>query len=235
MEEIENRRYHITLKVAVFDLGGTLIEYVGMPYSWVDFYYKGFETIIQKYKARIPQEVILKSVQMLKEFNPRVNYREIEYSAEYIFTKTLEDWNMEISVQSCIETFWSGLQLQAEIYSEVKEVLQTLREKSYAIAALTDLPCAMPDEIFKQDISELLDYFDYYVSSAVAGYRKPNCRGLQMISEKFDTSITELIFIGDEEKDRKTALNADCKFIRIQRTNKNGDSIGNLYELLEIL
>lgn len=56
-----------------------------------------------------------------------------------------------------------------------------------------------------------------------------------MISEKFDTPITELIFIGDEEKDRKTALNADCKFIWIQRTNKTEDSIGNLYELLEIL
>lgn len=56
-----------------------------------------------------------------------------------------------------------------------------------------------------------------------------------MISEKFDTPITELIFIGDEEKDRKTALNADCKFILIQRINKTEDSISNLYELLEIL
>ena len=235
MEEIENRRYHIILKAVVFDLGGTLMQYVGMPYSWVDFYYKGFETIIRKYKLPIPQEVVLKSIQMLKEFNPRVNYREIEYPAEYIFTKTLEDWHMEVSVQSCIETFWSGLQLKAEIFSETIDVLQTLREKGYAIAALTDLPSAMPDEIFKRDISELLDYFDYYVSSAVAGYRKPNCRGLQMISEKFATPITELFFVGDEEKDRKTALNANCKFVLVQRTEKNEESITNLYELLEML
>lgn len=34
------------LKTVVFDLGGTLMQYVGMPYSWVDFYYKGFESII---------------------------------------------------------------------------------------------------------------------------------------------------------------------------------------------
>ena len=44
------------------------------------------------------------------------------------------------------------------------------------MAALTDLPSAMPDEIFRRDISELLGYFDYYVSSTVAGYRKPNCK-----------------------------------------------------------
>lgn len=162
------------MKVVVFDLGGTLMQYVGMPYSWVDFYDRGFETIMQKFKVHLPQEVFLKSVQMLKEFNPRIKYREIEYPAEYIFMKVLEDWHMEIPIQSCIETFWSGLQLKAEIYPETMDVLQTLRKRGYSIAALTDLPSAMPDEIFKQDISELMDYFDYYVSSAVAGYRKPN-------------------------------------------------------------
>lgn len=235
MEQIENRRYYIILKAVVFDLGGTLMQYVGMPYSWVDFYYKGFERMIRKFKVHIPQEVVLKSVQMLKEFNPRVNYREIEYPAEYIFTKILEDWHMEIPIQSCIETFWSELQLKAEIYSETIDVLQKLREKGYMIAALTDLPNAMPDEIFKRDISELIDYFDYYVSSSVAGYRKPNCRGLQMISEKFVIPITDLFLVGDEEKDRETAINANCKFVWIQRTEKNEESIYNLYELLEVL
>ena len=55
-------------------------------------------------------------------------------------------------------------------------MLQKLKEKGYTMAALTDLPSAMPDEIFRRDISELLGYFDYYVSSTVAGYRKPNCK-----------------------------------------------------------
>lgn len=56
-----------------------------------------------------------------------------------------------------------------------------------------------------------------------------------MIAETFTIPITELIFIGDEEKDRKTAYNANCKFIRIQRVGKQQNSIDNLYELLEIL
>lgn len=235
MKGIGNGRRNIILKVVVFDLGGTLMQYVGMPHSWVDFYYEGFEAIIQKFKHHIPQDLVEKSIQMLKDFNPRINHREIEYSAEYIFTKILEPWHMNVPIQSCIETFWSGLQLKAEIYPETIDILQKLKEKDYAIAALTDLPSAMPDEIFRRDIPELMAYFDYYVSSSVAGYRKPNCRGLQMISEKFSTPITELIFIGDEEKDRKTAFNANCKFIWIQRTEKNEESINNLYELLEML
>ena len=113
--------------------------------------------------------------------------------------------------------------------------LDKLKEKGYTMAALTDLPSAMPDEIFRRDISELLGYFDYYVSSIVAGYRKPNCKGLQMISEKFAFPITKLIFIGDEEKDRRTAMNANCKFIWIQRIEKNKESIDNLNQLLQVL
>lgn len=135
----------------------------------------------------ISQEAVEKSFQMLKEFNPRIHYREVEYSAE--------------------------------IYPETINVLQKLKEKGYTIAALTDLPCAMHDEIFRRDISELLGYFDYYVSSTVAGYRKPNCKGLQMISERFSFPITELIFIGDEKKteERQLMLIANLFGYSVQR------------------
>ena len=117
------------MKVVVFDLGGTLMQYVGMPYSWEDFYYKGFEEIIREFRYPVSQEVVEKSVQMLKEFNPRINYREIEYSAEYIFTKILEHWHIDIPMQSCIEAFWSGLRLNAEIYPETINVLQKLKKR----------------------------------------------------------------------------------------------------------
>lgn len=156
------------MKVVVFDLGGTLMQYVGMPYSWVDF-------------------------------------------------------------------FWDGLELKAEIYSDTIEVLSILKEKGYYLVALTDLPNAMPDEIFKSGISEMLKYLDYYVSSSVAGYRKPHNKGLQMISDKVGIPITELLFVGDEEKDRKTALNAKCKFIHIHRNENMTGGISDLYELLEVI
>lgn len=222
-------------KVIVFDLGGTLMQYVGMPYSWVDYYYQGFEAINQEYNCKISEASIQKSVQLLKEFNPRVNYREMEYSAGFIFAKVLEHWHLRIPVENCIETFWSGLKLKAEIYSDTIPMLEKLKEKDYVIAALTDLPSAMPDEIFRRDIGKLLDYIDCYISSSVSGYRKPNEKGLQMISEKYAIPITELVFVGDEEKDRQTALNAGCKFIQIERTKEKTGSIHDLYELSELL
>ena len=223
------------MKLIVFDLGGTLMQYEGMPYSWVEFYQQGFDSIIQKYNCNVSKEDIQKSVQILKDFNPRVSGREVEYSAEHIFSNALEHWNIDPPIKNCIETFWQGLKLSAKIYPDTIEVLKELKEKGYIIATLTDLPNAMPDEIFKKDISELLSYFDYYVSSCVAGYRKPNCKGLQMISDKYGVPVTELVFVGDEEKDRKTACNANCKFVHIQRTTKSEGSISSLYELLQLV
>lgn len=223
------------MKVVVFDLGGTLMEYEDMPYSWVDFYHQGFEEIIRKYNCNVSKETVEKSIQMLKEFNPRVNYREVEYTAEYIFSKILKCWHIDIPIQNCIETFWSGLRLKVKIYSDATVILQKLKERGYIIATLTDLPNAMPDQFFKRDISDLLKYFDYHVSSVIAGYRKPHTKGLHMIAEKYGVPITELLFVGDEEKDRITAFNANCQFIQIQRTKKVEGSIANLYELLEIL
>ena len=223
------------MKIIVFDLGGTLMQYEGRPYSWVEFYQQGFDSIIQKYNCNVSKEDIQKSVQILKDFNPRVSGREVEYSAEHIFSNALEHWHIDPPIKNCIETFWHGLKLSAKIYPDTIEVLKELKEKGYIIATLTDLPNAMPDEIFKKDISELLSYFDYYVSSCVAGYRKPNCKGLQMISDKYGVPVTELVFVGDEEKDRKTACNANCKFVHIQRTTKSEGNVSSLKELLQLV
>lgn len=33
------------MRVIAFDLGGTLMEYQGMPYSWVDYYSIGFQAL----------------------------------------------------------------------------------------------------------------------------------------------------------------------------------------------
>ncbi len=225
-------------KVVVFDLGGTLMQYVGMPYSWVSFYQQGVRAISRKCGCNASEEAIGKTVRILEEFNPRVNYREIEYSAEFIFAKALEHWHMDVGhmqVADCVEAFWSGLKLKAEIYPDTIPVLNNLREQGYKIATLTDLPSAMPDRIFKRDISELLEYFDDYVSSAVCGYRKPNCTGLRMIAEKYEVPVTELILIGDEEKDRQTARNAGCRFIRIRRGEEKKEGISDLYEVEELI
>lgn len=194
------------------------MEYVGMPLSWVDYYRQGFETIRDKYACNVSDYILNESMEILKSFNPRVNYREIEYTPEYIFSKALKKWDIKISLDEVIHTFWEGLELRVEIYPDTIPFLKELKGRGYVIATLTDLPNAMPDELFKKDIEEILQYVDFYGSSNVFGYRKPNPKGLQVIAGKYNVSVEEILFVGDEEKDRQTAANANCRFWSV----KNG-------------
>lgn len=221
------------MSVIVFDLGGTLMEYVGMPYSWVDYYERGLENINMKFGFNKSSADISRSSEILKAFNPRVNYREEEYSPEYIFSRVLEHWDIDADISECVYAFYEGLELETKIYPDTVTVLKELRRRKHKIATLTDLPTAMPDELFKRDIAGLSEYFDLYVSSASCGFRKPNCTGLKQIAEHFGVTVTELVMVGDEEKDRKTAENAGCGFVLVDR--KNGKGIKDLHGLLDML
>lgn len=211
------------------------MEYAGMPDSWVDYYQQGFEAINVKYHLGASESDIIKSVEELKRFNPRVNYREEEYSPEFIFSKALKHWNYKVPVADCINTFFEGLNLDTIIYPDTIPSLIKLKDMGYKIATLTDLPTAMPDELFIKHISNLLQYFDLYISSQSCGFRKPNSKGLQQISEYYHVPMKELIFVGDEEKDRKTAVNAGCGFVLINRKEEVSDGICNFNELVRLM
>lgn len=76
------------------------------------------------------------------------------------------------------QAFFDGLELRAEIYPDTLPALRQLHAAGWTIAVLTDLPTAMPDELFRRHIQELLPYFDCYVSSRLCGFSKPNPAGL---------------------------------------------------------
>ncbi|MGN1202753.1 MAG: HAD family hydrolase [Eubacterium sp.] len=220
-------------KIIVFDLGGTLMEFGGMPLSWVDYYRQGFESIIKSFNLNISNEDIELSVKIMKSFNPRINYREIEYPAEIIFEKCLKHWNKNINVEDAIEIFFNGIQLKPIVYSDTIKALKQLKSRGYVISALTDIPSGMPDEYFRQQISELLTHIDFYVSSQSCGYRKPNSRGIELIAEKYSVSLHDLIFVGDEGKDKRLAERIGCSFLLIDRTGTNINAdIHNMLELI---
>ena len=220
------------MPVLVFDMGGTLMEYKGMPHSWADYYVRGFEKIAEDFECKVTPGQIERSAEIMKEFNPRIQYREIEYEPEYIFGEALKGWNTSLCLKDAVLSFFGGLALEAEIYLDTIPVLAQLRERGDTICVLTDLPSAMPDELFRKDIANVLPYIDFYVSSQTCGYRKPNKNGLMKIAEQYKIAVDKLLYIGDEEKDRKTAENAGCRFIRIDRTGKEGlADITNLDDL----
>lgn len=202
-------------KVIVFDLGGTLMEYKGMPLNWCDYYYKGFGKVKDTYGLELSEIELQKAAEILKLYNPRISGRELEIAPEIIFSECIANWKNKPNIENVIDAFFEGLSLSAEVSDFSVALLHKCKSHGCKIACLTDLPNGMPDSMFKKAIAEIIDLFDLYVSSQSCGVRKPNKEGLLLIARTFDVDVSELLFIGDEEKDYMTALNAGCNFMYI--------------------
>ena len=211
------------IKVAAFDIGGTLMEYKGMPGVWIDYYENGFRAVRDKLLPQLTDRDISSAVDILSGYNPTVKYREADYSYERIFLEIVRNWGISIDLKKLAYCFFESFSLCAYTYPETIDVLTKLRDKGIRIATLTDVATAMPDELHKSYFPELMPYFDLYVSSTNCGYRKPNIKGLTDIADHFGVKPDEMIFIGDEKKDVTVALKFGCKSVYIDRYNNSND------------
>jgi putative hydrolase of the HAD superfamily len=160
---------------------------------------------------------------VLKSYNPRINPREVDVTHEVIFSEATAHWQGKFELSDVINKFYESMNLTACIYPETLDFLDKLKAEGYIIAALTDVAIGMPDELHKSYFPELIPYFDMYVSSISCCYRKPNPKGLSDIAEIFGVASSEMIMIGDEEKDIKTAKRFGCKSVLIDRRDRNVD------------
>lgn len=137
------------MNVIVFDIGGTLMEYVNMPNVWIDYYDSAFRHVREKLGLPLTDEQLEASIEVLKRYNPRVKYRERDYAPEQIFGDAAAGWDFPYSLEEVISAFFENMNLTPLIYPETIPVLCKLRSAGWKIATLTDVATGMPDKLHK--------------------------------------------------------------------------------------
>lgn len=228
------------IKIVVFDLGRTLMEYKGMKLSWISYYKNSFDYVNEKLSLGLSDKQIEESIAILTDYNPRIKPREKEIAPETIFADVTAKWNTDVPVKQIVDTFFESLKLEPLFYDDSIPSLKVLRERGYKIAALTDVATAMPDELHKSYVAPLLPFFDLYVSSLSCGYKKPNPKGLNDIAAHFGAEPDAMIMVGDDLRDVEVARRFGCASVLIERTGEHRElgqtyTISNLDGLLQIL
>ncbi len=234
------------IKIIVFDLGCTLMEYKGMHLSWVSYYKDSFDYVNRKLSLGLSEKQIDASIEIYKNYNPRIKPREAEIAPEKIFADITSGWNTDVPLKTVIDSFFESLKLEPIIYEDSIPALKQLRGKGLKIAALTDVATGMPDELHKNYVAPLLPYFDLYVSSLSCGFKKPNPKGLEDIARHFNAKPEEMLMVGDDRRDVEVARRFGCKSVLIKRESfaqNHGENfefgqdytVTNLEELLNLL
>ena len=229
------------IKLFVFDLGGTLMEYKGMHLSWTGYYKSAFEYVNTQLGLGLSEQQIAESIQIFCDYNPAVNPREKEIDPEIIFGDIIKGWGTTIPPMKIIEVFFESLKLEPVIYDDSIPTLDYLKKSGFKIAAMTDVATGMPDLMHKNYVTPLLPYFDLYVSSLSCGYKKPNPKGLQDISKELGIAPDNMVMIGDTARDVNAAKNIGCRAILINRKKGPAQELGqdftikNTLEIMEML
>ena len=211
------------IKAVVFDIGQTL-TYYPFPLNWSKLYRPAFETVSKNLGIAISDEEYDHIGNVLSRYNTRINPREIEVSSDVIFGEILESTKIDrFLINDIKREFYSFFRTDVEVYPEAEDVLKELKRKNILTATLSDVPYGMDNEYALGDLGKLIEYIDLPYTSNDIGFRKPLGIGLIRIAEEFHIDPSELVFVGDEQKDIECAHNAGTKGILINRIKVDKD------------
>ena len=204
-------------KAVVFDIGRTLVGY-NKPLNWSALYRPALEHIAKECGYHFEESNYQNAIKVLTKYNTRVNPRENEVSSTQIFSEIVDAIDVSIcDLEQVKHLFYSYFRRDVIEYPEVVNTLMTIREKGIIVGTLSDVAYGMDNKYVLDDIVTLLPYIDFPYTSNDVGYRKPSIEGLKILAEKMNVDTSEIVFVGDEEKDMACANRAGAYSVLINR------------------
>jgi len=207
------------IKAVSFDIGHTLVSYNNLL-NWNSLYEPALRSVFEKCSINLSDRGITMATAILSKYNTRENPREIEVTSETIFNEILDVWEQPRDrLDIAREAFYGFFQADTVCYDDVIPTLRYLRLAGVKIGALTDVAYGMDNSFSLRDISTIHQYFDLILTSVDVGYRKPNTMGFSMLLETFDIPPSQMIYVGDEQKDIVGANSIGIVSVLIDRNN----------------
>ena len=80
------------------------------------------------------------------------------------------------------------------MFPDVESTLKGLSGKGVKLATLSDVAYGMDNAYALADIAFVIRYIDYPFTSNDTGYRKSSTKSLEILSEKMQINISDIVF-----------------------------------------
>lgn len=208
-------------RAVVFDIGQTLVKY-NNPLNWSGLYREALEYVADNCNYQLLDNQYDMAEIILSKYNTRLNPRDYEVSSDMIFREIMECFDKpNEDIDRVKRLFYSFFKQEAYPFPEVRETLIKLKEKGILLGTLSDVAYGMDNKYALEDISTIIEYFDFPLTSNDVGYRKPNTAGLKLLAKHMKIKISEIIYVGDEKKDIICANNEGAYAVLINRSDEN--------------
>jgi putative hydrolase of the HAD superfamily len=208
--------------VYAFDLGDTLVEYEGLPLSWVDYYPEALGRLAASLGLAPSVEQVEAACEVLRRHNTRLHPRLVEIPFTAILGEICRSFAAPAAADpdSAAQAFFSVFRQRLRVFPDTVSSLETLRQRGAKIAVLTDVPYGMPRALVLEDIREtgLEHLLDLIVTSNEVGYRKPAPETLAYVARAFGKNPLEIVYVGNEPKDVEVARAIGCEAILVVRS-----------------
>jgi putative hydrolase of the HAD superfamily len=207
--------------VFAFDLGDTLVEYEGLPLSWVEYYPEALGRLAASLRTAPTVAQVEAACEVLRRANTRLHPRLVEIPFVRILGEICECFAVPVAAdpEAAARAFFSVFRQRLRVFPDTVPTLETLRRRGAKIAVFTDVPYGMPRALVLEDIREtgLEHLLDLIVTSNEVGYRKPAPETLAHVARTFGRNPWEIAYVGNERKDVEVARAFGCEAILVVR------------------
>lgn len=185
----------------IFDLGGTLIFFEG---EWPEIYQQADQALLNYLES---VGLRLDKQQFLRQFRDQMEayYREretefIEYTTLHILREILKECGYrelpESVLRSALKAMYSVTQANWMTEVDSHAVLQDLSGQGYRLGMISNAGDDADVQVLV-DKANLRGYFDFILTSAALGLRKPNPRIFQIGLEWWKLPAERVAMVGD--------------------------------------
>jgi putative hydrolase of the HAD superfamily len=205
-----------------FDLGDTLVEYEGVPLSWVDHYGEALVHFAAHLGVDPAPKSVAAACAVLRRYNTRLNPRRDEVSFAAIAGKLAACLDRPVPADELVaaQAFFHVFRQRLRAFPDTRPALAALRTAGHRIGVFTDVPYGMPRELVRDDLrqSGVDDLVHVLVTSREAGCRKPAPAALLGLCAAMAVPPARLAYVGNERKDVDAARAAGCVAVLLDRT-----------------